>query len=326
MGDAQSFEAGIASLGRALLRLGEAPIGASGHEHDAPARLVRGRRVEVQGPTLATLFIARGALLHLDVEDGRDSLGDAVAALWPRRDLRRSFALEGEGGAAERAGQGARALRAGERLVAAGVLSAPELAMALRWQSRRRLRRILAWPDPRVRVAEATLPATGGAPSLREAVLDAVRSGVAPLPHKSFALAERWRLQPRAEELMRQVSLAPAEEAVFQLLRSGASGGDVLRALGSSRAVRQTLQAWRALGLLGPPADATHALLARKRRALRRGESAAELLEVRRGVSRKQAFRTLARELHPDRFESELSAVSAEVFRALVDAERALRS
>lgn len=273
-------------------------------------------RVEVRGRSRALIWIRDGALVAVSSAEGEAALGDLVQEFWPSRDLTPTW-------------EGPARLPAGVRLLRAGVLDQGELAFALRQQARRRLRELLRWSAPRVevrRVPAAPISGTTGW-DVRDAVVDATRALVAPLSRAEFSLTEGWWLRPRASPMVARLVLPPAEAAMRSLLEQGASAREVLYALGEARAVRRGLHAWRQLGMVGPRSDATHALLARKTRALRRGASGDALLGLEPGDhgSRKHAFRRLARSLHPDRFEADLGEASTRVFRALVEAERGKR-
>lgn len=151
------------------------------------------------------------------------------------------------------------------------------------------------------------------------------------------------------EALLSLRSHAPARASTHELTRSPRALGELAELLASACTVgrarlfaptasvrvpwawqllRACLQVLRAVA---PPGDG-YVLLMRKRRELARAASARALLDLPAAAgpeAARSALRRLARTLHPDRFacdDAHVRALAEDTLRALVAAERALRS
>jgi hypothetical protein len=215
----------------------------------------------------------------------------------------------------------------GRWLIDAGVAPQALVQEALEAQLSARLRTLLAWPELSLEVC----------PTTNTHVASDVRIDL-PAALWSALLALAAELSPLARERasgQRALSLSPFGRRLAQQLSRASVELDVPRIViaNPAPAVSNQRVLFRVLGAVSEHsiADASYSLLLRKQREIRRRESAATLLDLREPVrpgEARRAFRKLAFQLHPDRFQvgaPELCTVSAEVMRALSLAEEQLR-
>ncbi len=230
----------------------------------------------------------------------------------------------------------------GEGLARTHAASGTALASALRTQLRRRVRKVLAWPRPSLRfepgssdvgvphVPEPDTTASVVLGALRELLRDEPRDvavrrlGTSPLA-----------LSPLGELVLREAPLWPDEAALVPLLRDAHRPDALLaRAGDGARAVRW-LRAMQLLGAVVPlnGRARSHDALVAKARAVRRGASASDLLELGPSAdarAARRALRKLAATLHPDAIgpgvPEALRVASTNVMIALARAEETLRA
>lgn len=228
----------------------------------------------------------------------------------------------------------------GEWLVSTGLAEKSAVAHALRIQLRGRMVRLFGWgslrltfdpgsADVGVALVDEPLPT-------RDLVLAAMREVV----RSESLIAIRKRLgdaplvlTPLGQELLASAALYPEEAAMLPVLRRGAEPAAILAVGAESPRAHRMLFALRMLHAVAPPPPAaSFRRLLEKHRQVRRSASSQQLLELAsgaRGDRARRAFRRLAGELHPDRFESAadpaVRKISSEVMQALVRAEADLR-
>lgn len=299
-------DAATATLGRALLRLGRA--NATGWLH-------------VVARHRGAIAIRDGKPVSVRCRDGAEPLGDLIAG--EDRARRQSLARSFDG-------------PVGRAAVVRGLASPGAVSDALRRQMRGRLARWFAEPIRRIRFVEGKV---GRAPfeepptaddlvlaSLRRVLADRPVSDLEHLRERSFVLS------PHAEGL-RGTALAPWEAAMLARAKRsdggrGVRGSQLVQLAGEDARGLRTLHGWGVLGWLArvDVGRRDHSMLVRKRHQLRRREAPAQLLDMSsaRRPAPRRALRRLAAQVHPDRFEEELSETSQEVMRALVAAADAL--
>lgn len=261
-----------------------------------------------------------------------DALGDA---------LLRAGALDVCAHRRALAGVGARG-PVGQWLVETGLASRAAVEVALRWQVRERVLRVLACQriDYRFEAGSASVDA----PLIEEPTASADLVLVALRARLAFWSCEQQRaviapgelrLNPVGRAIIRDAALWPEEAVAATLLSRGAS---LVQVMCASRGAARALCFLAALALL---AALSHelleaqrfGLLLRKRDQMRRALPARELLDLPKDAApsdARRALRRLARRLHPDALgpdaDPALRMASSEILRALIDAERELRA
>jgi len=229
----------------------------------------------------------------------------------------------------------------GDWLVATGAATRPAVELALRNQLRARVLHVFRFRGLEYRfepgatdvgVHEVAEPVDG-----RDLVLDALRAALAGYDDEQLASIVRTgylRLSPLGTALLERAALWPSEAAMATLLQRGAHVARLRRATGDCPRALRTLAALRLLhaveGRHG--GEARYALLAQKRRQLRRESAPNVLLDLPQDAGpadARRALRRLAQELHPDRIDPDAPAAvhqaSTEVMGALIRAEASLR-
>lgn len=226
-------------------------------------------------------------------------------------------------------------------LVSQRLASGPAVALALRVQLRRRVLRVLAFRG--IEYGFTPGAAEVGLVHVDEPVstADLVMSGMRRLlgQHDMRQLAPllprgRVRLTDSGLQLLDEAALWPSEAAIVPLLRRGADlAALTARAQDCDRA-RRTVAALCLLGVAQGRRvrPSSYALLARKRRELRRRSPAHALLDLPAHASpdeARRALRRLALHLHPDQLGPDapppILRASTEVMGALIAAEGHLR-
>lgn len=268
----------------------------------------------------------RGAIVSVDHAEGSgEVLGDMLTS---------------EGVLSPRAGLDDAGRDAGEPigrfLVRTGRASPGAVAYALRRQSRKRLRTLFTWENPRLGFRAEPHPDHASSPHpeampCAEAVLDVLRNeatseslGGGALPPRD----ERLTLSPLGRDLLGASALRPEEQALSALLQRPRTFDEIREAVsGHPRALR-FLTAMRRLRAVVPvSASGSYSLLLRKRQELRRTRDPRALLGLAPDATAddaRRALRKLARDLHPDRFAQAgdaSRALSGEILQALVGAQ-----
>lgn len=277
-----------------------------------------GRRAEVR--------VSAGRIIAIDGVDSGRVLGDVLVQ---SGDASPTACVDDEGRIANE--------RIGTYLVRTGRVSAGAMEHAVRVQLRSRLAGLFAWSATaptftRITPVDST---ADGAPTMQELVVHALRC-MGGARAQSELVRElgggTLRLSELGRELVTGAALRPEETAVVAMLERGATGEMLLSAFGSSHRALSFAHALRRIRAVEPANGAgRYSLLLRKHHELRRSSDATRLLEVPSDATpseARRALRTLARDLHPDRFDGAphdaLRAVSAEVLKALVRAESEL--
>jgi hypothetical protein len=240
------------------------------------------------------------------------------------------------------AGQHAEALMAaaphgpvGSWLVDRGLASRPAVELALRRQLRTRLLAVFGWNGLDYRFedggAHVGVPWVSEPMCAADLVLGALRQLVAALPVRVRARLLReahYELTPLGECLLAEAALWPEEAALGALLREPAERAALIRHVARSERAAVALCALLLVGGLRE-ANGSYGLLLRKQGQVRRAESPRALLDLPEHASAhegRRALRRLARQLHPDRVGDVAASASNDVMRALLDAERQLRT
>jgi hypothetical protein len=273
------------------------------------------------------LAIVSGVPRAVAANDDDETLGDVLA---------RRGALDREAHAA--------ALRiappigpVGQWLVAVGAAERDAVEGALGEQLSRRVVGILGWPSVEMRfragLADVGVAHVARAREPADLVLSALREAAASVP----ALVARKRLgfgvvllSRLGRALVEAATLTDEERAMLPLLERGAPVDVVLAAAGASpRAIRSLFALFQLSAVAAPTDGRRYSMLLRKQRQLRHAEGATSLLDLPHDAdapAARRALRRLARDVHPDRFDSEaepaVQKASREVMAALVAAEK----
>lgn len=271
-------------------------------------------RVRASGK-LAELSLVAGYAVALHGVDG-ELLGDA---------LLRKGALDTSRHYAALSARPARTGPVGRWLVDVGAASREAVRTALGEQLRERIGALLRFRDADITLA----PPRAYSLELRTNLSLSVWNGLLALAEELPASVlhqlsgdRALTLSPFGYRLVQELECAGVHLDDGALLSSRPP-----ESLCCARAVFRVLGALNEHTLQGE----SYSLLLRKRGEIQRNEGAARLLDLREPVKPEQArraFRRLAAQLHPDRFERErpeLRALSSEVMRALSHAEAALR-
>lgn len=284
----------------------------------------------VAGVRLGKLAIREGHTIAAAITDPEETcLGDRLVRAGVLDPERHREALLGAG---EPDGP------VGAWLVREGLVTEQDVRDGLFAQLRDRVRRVFVWEQAEFRFASGA-PDVGVPPldvplATQDLVLDAMRAQVAPMP---LLLVRRrlghglYVLTSLGEEVVRDATLEPEEQAMLPMLRSGASVDSLLASAGGTSRAHRGLLALKLLGAASAPApSASIGLLLRKHREVAKAVSARALLDLpgrADPASARRALRKLARDLHPDRFDADpsMQRTSSEVLKALVRAEADLR-
>jgi hypothetical protein len=274
----------------------------------------------------ARIAVVDGVPRAVRLEEGdADALGDLLLRAG---DLDAGLHAEALDGAAPRGPVGA-------WLVDRGLASRPAVELALRRQLRMRLLAVFRWTGLDYRFEAGTgqvgVPWVSEPMSAADLVLGALRHLVAALPARVRArlLREsRYELTPLGECLLGEAALWPEEAALGALLRQPSERAALIRHITRSERAAVALCALLLVGGVREEA-ARYGLLLRKRGQVRRAESPRALLDLPEHASAEEgrrALKRLARQLHPDRVGEDAAGTSNDVLRALLDAERELRT